>query len=226
MSDEQPTAESPPEPGPAKPPGNGWRTFGIIVITVAVTLGAGYWYVSHYLFPDQFQPVTLGQGDSRRLEQKLEKLGGGSTPQRGEALEPEPYSEAGARREVEFTERELNALLARNTDLASRLAIDLSEDLASARLLVDLPPDLPVLGGKTVKVSAGMELRLVDGRPSAVLKGVSIWGVPLPNAWLGNMKNVDLLQEFGGEGGFWQAIRDGVEEISVDEGKLRIRLKE
>jgi len=226
MSDEQSPEVSTQANPPGKPAGNGWRTFGIIVISVATTLGAGYWYVTHYLFPDQFKPVELSQSDSRRLDRKLEKLGGDAAAGRQEPLEPEPYSEAGASREVEFTEQELNALLARNTDLASRLAIDLSENLASARLLVDMPPDFPVLGGKTVNVSAGMELRLVDGRPSAVLKGISVWGIPLPNAWLGNMKNIDLLQEFGRDGGFWQVIRDGVEEISVHEGKLRIRFKE
>ena len=59
-----------------------------------------------------------------------------------------------------------------------------------------------------------------------VLKGVSVWGVPLPNAWLGGMKNIDLVQEFGTEQGFWQAFADGVEEIEVKEGKVRVRLKE
>jgi hypothetical protein len=28
-------------------------------------------------------------------------------------------------------------------------------------------------------------------------------GVPIPNAWLGNLKNVELAQEFSGNDGFW-----------------------
>jgi hypothetical protein len=59
-----------------------------------------------------------------------------------------------------------------------------------------------------------------------ILRGISLWGVPLPSAWLGNMKNIDLVREFGADQGFWQAVADGVEEISVAEGRLRIRLKE
>jgi len=35
--------------------------------------------------------------------------------------------------------------LATNTDLAHKLAIDLSKNLASAKLLVPLDPDMPVL---------------------------------------------------------------------------------
>lgn len=71
-----------------------------------------------------------------------------------------------------------------------------------------------------------MVLSLSNGKPIAILKGVSVWGVPLPNAWLGNMKNTNLIEEFGQAGGFWQAINDGVESIEVKEGTLRIKLKE
>jgi hypothetical protein len=116
-------------------------------------------------------------------------------------------------------------LLAANTELASKLAIDLSDNLISARLLVNVDPDFPILGGKTIKVTGGMELRLANGRPSALLKGISVWGVPVPNAWLGNMKDIDLMQKFGETGGFWQSVSDGVEQIEVREGRLFIRLK-
>ena len=116
-------------------------------------------------------------------------------------------------------------MLAHNTDLANKLAIDLSDNLASAKLLVDLDPDMPVLGGKTLKVTAGIELHIGKGKPMAILKGVSVWGVPLPNAWLGNLKNIDLIKEFGNAGGFWQAVNDGVEELEITEGKLRVKLK-
>lgn len=71
-----------------------------------------------------------------------------------------------------------------------------------------------------------MVLSLSNGKPIAILKGVSVWGVPLPNAWLGHMKNTNLIEEFGQAGGFWQAINDGVESIEVKEGTLRIKLKE
>jgi hypothetical protein len=40
------------------------------------------------------------------------------------------------------------------------------------------------------------------------------------------MKNIDLVQEFGSDQGFWKAFADGVEEIQVEEGRLRIKLKE
>lgn len=226
MATEPESNNTPPEVVTAAAPtssGNGWRTFGIVVITMALTIGIGYWVVTAYLFPSSFTPVVLNEKDQQRLDNKLGRLGGAATQQ---TLEPEAYSEVAANREIRLSEKELNALLANKTDLANKLAIDLSDNLASAKLLIDLDPDFPFLGGKTLKVTAGMEISLDQGKPRAVLKGVSVWGVPLPNAWLGNMKNTDLNKEFGQSGGFWQSFNEGIEEIEVKEGHLRIKLRE
>lgn len=228
MSDESPQAINTTEntTATAAKQRNGWRTFGIVVITMAVTLVGGYFVFTQYLFPTEFSPVTLSERDQQRLDQKLNRLGI-QTERRSSknVLEPERYSEAEANREIYFSEKELNSLIAHNTELASKLAIDLSDNLASAKLLIDLDPDLPMVGGKTLKVTAGLELRIDRRNPRAILKGVSVWGVPLPNDWLGNLRNIDLLQEFGNAGGFWQAINNGVEEIEITDGKLRVKLK-
>lgn len=82
------------------------------------------------------------------------------------------------------------------------------------------------MGGKTLKVSAGTELAYANGRPIVILKGVSVWGVPIPNAWLGNLKNVDLVKEFGGDEGFWKTFAEGIEDIHIVEGELKIKLLE
>jgi hypothetical protein len=223
----------PQQPTPAKPRSI-WTILGLMLLTVLLSVGITVTVVYFMLFPGDFKPVTLNPQEEQVLEQKLQRLDfsqrqtpRGSRPASSQPpLTPERYSEEGASREISLSERELNALLANNTDLAQRLAIDLSDNLASAKLLVPLDPDFPILGGKTLKLSAGMEMRYTSGKPVIILKGVSVWGVPLPNAWLGNLKNIDLVQEFGSDRGFWQAFADGVEEIEVKEGKLRIRLKE
>ena len=208
------------------PKNNGWRTFGIVAITIVLTLVLGYWVFTAYLFPTSFNPVELSKKEQKQLDKKLDSIRGIAEANDAKTLKPEAYSEDGASREIHFTEKELNAILANNTDLASKLAIDLSDNLASVKLLIKLDPDFPVLGGKTLKVSAGVELLLRKGKPRAALKGVSVWGVPIPNAWLGNMKNTDLFEEFGESGGFWEVLNEGIESIEVKEGKLQIKLKE
>lgn len=210
------------------------KTLGIMLITVIISVIVTVLVINYVLFPKKLEPVELSQQEETTLNKKLKQFGlptfSNDKSSRNEAedhkLKPEPYSEEGAKREITFTEKELNAMLAKNTDLADKAAIDLSDNLASVKMIIPLDPDLPVLGGKTLKANAGAELAYANGRPIVKLKGISVWGVPLPNAWLGNLKNVDLVNEFGGDEGFWKSFADGVENIHVAEGKLVIKLKE
>ena len=232
-----------PSPAPSSKRGI-WQTVLLVVVISAITSVLTVWLTALTLFPREFKPVTLDAGEKKVLAAKIDRLDqtrprpvtpsspqkpvrrSSSDHQSADTLEPEAYSEESARREITFTERELNALLATNTDLARKLAVDLSENLASAKLLVPLDPDLPFFGGKTLKVSAGLELRFADGRPVVALRGVSLWGVPIPNAWLGGIKNLDLVKEFGSQGGFWKVFAAGVENIRVEEGQVTVRLRE
>ena len=104
--------------------------------------------------------------------------------------------------------------------------VHLSQDQASIKLLIDLDPDFPFFGGKTLKVSGATALSYSNDRPVVIMQGVSVWGVPIPNAWLGGLKNIDLVREFGGGEGFWKALADGIEDIRVQDGKLLIQLAE
>ena len=130
------------------------------------------------------------------------------------------------KREIAFTEKELNGLLAKNTDLARRLAIDLSDDLVSAKLLVPVDPDFPIFGGKILRVRSGMGFSYTKGKPVIILRGISIMGVPIPNAWLGGLKNIDLVEKFGSGNGFWKTLADGIEDLRVEDGLLKIKFKE
>jgi hypothetical protein len=220
-----------------QPPGQSWlKIFGIVVVASVVSTLVALCAVYFYLFPGPFKPVALSASEEQVLEQKLEQLGstqrsqtlhkGRTKDQKENGMQPERYTETDANREIILTERELNGLLAKNTDLASKLAINLSQDLASAKLLIPLDEEFPLIGGKTLKVTAGLELAYRDKNPVVSLRGISLWGVPIPNAWLGNIKNVDLVQEFGDQKGFWSAFADGIDEVEVSDGQLRVRLKE
>ena len=203
---------------------------GGILLTVLLSVGITLWAVSHYIFPNKFDPVELSQEEDNKLSSKLDQFSWvnntHSNTKTNKKLEPEKYSEKGTKREITLSERELNALLAKNTDLANKLAIDLSENLASGKLLVPMEEGFPVLGGKTLKISAGIELSFSNDRPIVKLKGVSVMGIPVPNAWLGGMKNVDLINEFGQDEGFWKTFAEGVDNIQVEDSRLVIKLKE
>ncbi len=227
---------------------------GILLLTVVVTIGATVWVIQSKLFAKEFEPVALDTSEQQTLQAKLDifadaedsssstiafpEITDSSTSDTSEELNvdtneartddtltPEAYIEDDSKRRIELTERELNALLAKNTDLAEQLVVDLSGDSASVNLLIDLDPDLPFFGGKTLKVSGGTELSYQNDRPVVIMTGVSVWGVPMPNAWLGGLKNIDLVKEFGGDG-FWKGLAEGIEDFRVEDGKLMIQLAE
>ncbi|MCB1850455.1 MAG: arginine N-succinyltransferase [Gammaproteobacteria bacterium] len=211
----------------------GWLQISAIVILAMLATAAGtFWLVKSFLFPSEFTPVSLSEREQSVLSAKLESLDKPWGPtdraavKPGEPLTPEAYSEAGASREINFSERELNSLLANNTDLAKRVAIDLADGLISARILVPMDEDFPLFGGQTLRARTGIEFAFRNERPVVRLKGVSIMGVPLPNAWLGGLKNIDLIEEFGNDDGFWKTFADGIAAIEVEEGRLKLKLKE
>ncbi len=220
------------------------QVIGIVMVAVLVTAVATFFVAKAFLFPSAFKPVMLTPAEEKELTAKLEELEPsevGNTltvsntrpgksdahpSETGGALEPESYSEEGLIREVAFTERELNGLLAKNTDLADKLVIDLSDNLISAKLRLPMDEDFPILGGKILRLRSGVEIAFKNGRPVIILKGVTVMGVPVPNAWIGGLKNMDLVEAFGAETGFWKTFSDGIENIHVEEGFLKIALKE
>jgi hypothetical protein len=207
--------------------GPSWPQAALLIgLTILVTGLATAWLIRTYVFPERFEPVILNATEERVLDEKLQRLDVSDAATASDGPFPEPYSEAGASRTVRFSERELNALLARNTDLAERVAVDLSDGLVSAKVLLPMEEDFPVLGGRVLRIHAGVDLAFADGRPVVKLRGVSLMGVPLPNAWLGGLKNLDLVEEFGAEPGFWQSFAAGVADIRVAEGDLLLELRE
>jgi hypothetical protein len=226
-------------PDTKKPARRTWlRILGILAACVLVAALLTAWWVKSNLYASPFNPTTLTDKEQQVLDAKLDHLQrnmqsaqtspvAGNAATKGEGrLTPEPYTEEAARRELRLTEKELNALIAKDEATAQRVAIALSEDLVSVTLVVPVDEDFPVFGGKTLRLNCGVTLRYEAGRPVVSLRGVSMGGIPIPNAWLGSIKNVDLVREFGGQGGFWDLFSRGVEDIRVFNGSLFVKLRE
>lgn len=177
------------------------------LLLVALVLGAFWWWHNRPI-----QPVVLTPQEKEVVAEKMESL----------QKPAEPTYEKG-RKEIILTERELNGLLNENTSLGETLSFELATDAVHARVETDLDPDLPVVGGKHLKARARFLVKGESGKPAFVLDDLTVWGVSLPNDWLGGMKGHDLLGEVLG-------VQDGqisgVEEFKVEPGRMVIRLKE
>ncbi len=197
-----------------KSPSRWPRILGIFAILLIVLGLLGAWWVRHNLYAQPFHATELSEKEQKALDDKLSRL------------TPERYTEDPEKREIRITEKELNYLIAKDAEQARRIAVDLSDDTVSVKLIVPVDEDFPVFGGKTLRLNCGVTFRQEGSKPVVALQGVSVGGVPIPNAWLGNLKNVDLVQELGDQPGFWKIFSEGVETVKVSEGSLFIKLKE
>ena len=209
-------SESSPPPVPQKKSCLVPVLIGIIAVMVAV-IGVIWWTNR------PIKPVQLTAEEKVVVQQKVEAI------QQVEAETPsapkpaEPTYEKG-KKEIVLTERELNGLLNEHTTLGQKLKLELATDAVHARYETDLDPDVPVVGGKKLKARARFLVKTAEGNPSLVLDDFTLWGVSLPNDWLGQLKGRDILREILGGGKTGKIA--GIEEMTVSSGELRIKLKE
>ena len=209
-------SESSPPPVPQKKSCLVPVLIGIIAVLVAV-IGVIWWTNR------PIKPVQLTAEEKVVVQQKVEAI------QQVEAETPtapkpaEPTYEKG-KKEIVLTERELNGLLNEHTTLGQKLKLELATDAVHARYETDLDPDVPIVGGKKLKARARFLVKTTEGNPSFVLDDFTLWGVSLPNDWLGQLKGRDILKEILGGGKPGKIA--GIEEMTVSSGELRIKLKE
>ena len=112
----------------------GWfHILGIVAIVVIIIALLTGWWIKRNIYASQFMPTRLNTEEQQVLNAKLSRLEESTTEDElsldtpssdsDGTLQPAPYSEDEARRELRLSEKELNALLAKNTDLAKKLAI-------------------------------------------------------------------------------------------------------
>ena len=185
---------------------------GLIVVLLAV-VGLMWWHNR------PIKPVQLSAEEKAVVEAKVEAMQNVEAPTKP----AEPTYEKG-KKEIILTERELNGLVNEHTTMGDKLKFELATNAVHARIETDLDPDLPVVGGKRLKARARFIVKTTDGNPSFILDDLTVWGVSLPNDWLAQLKGKDILGEVlgGGKGGKVA----GIEEMSVEPGQLKIRLKE
>jgi hypothetical protein len=203
---------------------------------LATALGTAWW-INQYVYATMFEPTRLGEAEQQVLNAKMAHLlkttdsAPSSEPQLSlfateRPLEPKPYAEKDANRHIQLTEREVNALIATDSYMARHVAVDLADDLLSVQLVVPINHEMPVVGGKMLKLHFGLALSYANGKPVVAMRGISLGGIPLPSAWWGDIKNTNLVEEYGGSGGFWDQFSKGVKDMKIQDGQLQVTLKE
>ena len=185
---------------------------GIICVMLALIVGVGVWvYAQFHARP--FVPTQLASAEQVVLDQKLEQLEGAEA-----ATPPE--------KTVQFTARELNALLAKNTGLGEAARIDFDKNAITAKWNVPVEEGVPFLGGKTLRGKVSFGVQLDSGKLSLRIDDVRVCGISLPNAWLGGLKDVDLAEKFFAGDPAFQAFVAGIESLNINPDGLKLVLAE
>jgi len=152
---------------------------------------------------------------------------GGDRPTAASAPAPAPErTYVPGDKKITLTEREVNGLLNKNTDLGKSLRLEFAQDAINAYLVVPIPQDFPIAGGKMFRARGRFRLSLGNGgTPYAVLEDVTIFGVSLPKAWLGGLKGENLLGDAVGQQKGGPVLR-GIRSLRIEPGALVLELQD
>ena len=116
-----------------------------------------------------------------------------------------------------MTERVINGLLNKNTDLGNKVRLEFDKDAVNAYMAIPVPEDFPIGAGTTFRMRGRFRISIGgEGRPYAVLEDVTIFGLSLPKEWLGGIKGENLLSDALGDG----PVVQGIKSLKVEPGAL------
>ncbi len=197
----------------------------VILGTATIAAASSAWWVKHNLYASALQPVALTQSEQADLQGKLKVLSDKA------AAANAPVDPEVARRTLSISEREINAFLAEQ-GLGESVKVTLNDGNASATVLVPVEKETPlvggIIGGTTLRLRFSFGARMDAEKKFAFsLSDVTVGGVPLPNAWLANLKGLNLLADSSlhddpAVKGFLAGIRD----FKIESGAMSVVLNQ
>jgi hypothetical protein len=226
MNEPTTTATAPATPPPV-PAGKGSSCLvrglavaGVLLVAVGVLL---WWYHR------PIRPVVLTPPELEVVEAKVAALQPPDEPLAdppladagGETITPEYQPGA---REIVITERELNGLLNAHTNMGDQVVFQFVPGAVLARIETPLDENIPIIGGRKLRARAKFSVDTSADSPSLALDDLTLWGISIPNDWLGGIKGRNLLGEvLGAADG---AGIPGLESVTLERGRLVLQLKE
>lgn len=198
----------------------------LIFATVAITL----WWSQRPI-----RPVVLSAKEKATVEEKIKEIEGGTIPLKadapgGQAPVPSASGMPGAdgsyvpgSKVLRLTEREVNGLLNLNTELGEKVRLEFTRDAINAYFAIPIPQDFPIGAGTIFRMRGRFRVSIGgEGKPYAVLEDITIFGLSLPQAWLGGIKGENLLGDALGGG----SVVQGIKSLKVEPGALVLEVED
>lgn len=188
---------------------------GLLLVIVIATLGITRWWLMH---KHRIEVVDLTVPEEQVLEEKMVMLSGGSSEKTVGDMERSDLPEGA----IEFTEREINGVISDNSGLRERVYVDLHPGKIEVKMNYDVPEDSPFMAGKTVRANLFLKVELQEEHLELRIQKFTVSGFAVPSAWMGDLKNVDLMDEFLGDSDFAKAFARGLKSLDVGEDSIRV----
>lgn len=194
---------------------------GIVFGTATLTIAGTAWWVKRNIYASPFTPVALSATEQSALDQKLAVL------KQSGAAEAAPVDPEVAKRTLTITDREINAFLEQQ-GLGEQVKVSLHNGGGTATFLLPMSSDGVPNSGPTLRISVSLGAKMDENKKFALsISDVSVGGVPLPNAWLGNMKGLNMLADAPiSDDPALKAFAAGIRDFSIRSGQLSVVLNE
>jgi hypothetical protein len=168
---------------------------GIVLSCCLLTAVGTVWWVKHNIYASPLHPVQLSQSEKTALDAKLAKL-----EYSEEVVAPEaPAKTDGDPRTISISSKEINAFLAQQ-GIGEQVKLEVTRNRIAANFLLPIDKDAPLFAGTTLRIRLALNaLMNENGKLVVKVDDVSLGGIPLPNAWLGDIKGLDLITSNIGE---------------------------
>lgn len=211
--------------GPSLSPSS-WKkklliVFAIILGCCGLAAAATAWWVKRNIYASPLLPVSLTQQEKQAFDEKVSAISG--SPADGKSNEQRAAEE---KRTLTLSDKEINAFL-NEKGIGDRVKVELSEGGVQATALVPVDKEVPVFGGKTIRLAVALAGNMgADRQPAFRIADVSVGGVPVPNAWLGDLKGVNLLASSIESDPLVKRFLAGIREFEFKKGTIRVLLNE
>jgi hypothetical protein len=217
--------------------------FGSILLVSALVSAAVIGWFQYNFNPAPMQPVVLSEVEKQAFTTKLSALGDPAMapvflkfPAHDRASAPAfttpsaapvPTVPAGLENKtLILTEREVNAYLA-SQNLGENIQVSFGEGRVITAIILEVPQDFPILPGQKVRARITFGTGLTpEHKLSLVFNDLHVGGISLPNAWLGDLKGVDLIAENLQRDPALQRFISGIRSLEIHPGGARVILNE
>lgn len=201
----------------------GCLTFALLLLTVVATVCITAWWIQRpvkaVILTEQEEEVLSNKVDymTRANEiriQSAEPSVDGMMENRLQ-LDDEDF----VRKRVMFTEKELNAIVAKNSEFENNILITLRPNTILGATTITMPEFIPFVGGQNLRTKVKIFAELKGQKLDIRVQNISLGGIPLRNSWTGSIIGKNLVDLFADDDQM-KALVDGIEEFEIRDGEL------